>query len=287
MKKGSSPEQSTAAGKKRKKWPIVAAVIAVLLILSAIGNSMDDADPSSSPSSSPSVSSEASAPAENPLMVADLKTGDILNGFQTEKIGEFGYIEIPKAEMETVTGDQLTEFCQNRVDGSGFNWVAIVFEDGTSLHVAPSSWQVSIPYGSIDLDTATFSGSLGSVQAKEWSQDGSTPVSYEFVSFKELQEIRAAVEGVVPDEYKGTSYSCDILESTDGTGYIASLQIMVDAIPPESTEMIAALEETIRSLGYDQIASIEILAFKETQKEICLVDSNMDLDPSLYKIPDE
>ena len=101
------------------------------------------------------------------------------------------------------------------------------------------------------------------------------------------EELQAAVDAVVPDEYKGLFYSCDVLENADVGGYVASLQIMVDAVPPESTTMISDLEAAIRGLGYDQIASIEIMAFKETQKEIGLVDSNMDLDPSLYKIPTE
>lgn len=108
-----------------------------------------------------------------------------------------------------------------------------------------------------------------------------TPVSYT------AEELQAAVDAVVPDEYKGLFYSCDVLENADVGGYVASLQIMVDAVPPESTTMISDLEAAIRGLGYDQIASIEIMAFKETQKEIGLVDSNMDLDPSLYKIPTE
>ena len=101
------------------------------------------------------------------------------------------------------------------------------------------------------------------------------------------EELLAAVEAVVPAEYMGTSYSCDILEQADGSGYVVSLQIVVDAVPPESSALISELEEAIRGLGYNQITSIEIMAFKETQKEIGLVDSNMNLDPSLYKIPSE
>ena len=104
---------------------------------------------------------------------------------------------------------------------------------------------------------------------------------------EEKAEILAVVEALVDDAYKGTSYSCDILTRTDGAGYTVSMQINVDVIPPESTEIISGLETAIQGLGYDQIAEIQILAFKETQKEIGLVDSNMDLDPSAYKIPAE
>ena len=108
-----------------------------------------------------------------------------------------------------------------------------------------------------------------------------TPVSYT------AEELQAAVDAAVPVGNYGLSDSCDVLENADGNGYVASLQITVDAVPPESTTMISDLEAAIRGLGYEQITSIEIMAFKETQKEIGLVDSNMNLDPSLYKIPSE
>ena len=59
--------------------------------------------------------------------------------------------------MSAVTGEQLTEFCQNKCDGSGLNWVGIVFDDGSGLHITPGTWFVQIDYGTIDIETATFS----------------------------------------------------------------------------------------------------------------------------------
>lgn len=82
-------------------------------------------------------------------------------------------------------------------------------------------------------------------------------------------EILASVESVVLDEYRGASYSCDILTSAEG-GYIVSLQVDVGVEPPESSEIVAALEEAINGLGDARISSVEILAVKDMR----IVDSN-------------
>ena len=42
------------------------------------------------------------------------------------------------------------------------------------------------------------------------------------------EDVQSAVEALVPDEYRGQSYSCDILTASDGSGFIVSLQIDVD-----------------------------------------------------------
>lgn len=83
-------------------------------------------------------------------------------------------------------------------------------------------------------------------------------------------EILAAVESLVPDEYRGASYSCDILTSSDGSGYMVSLQVDVEVEPPESSEVIASLEDAINGLGDTRISSVEIIAVKDMQ----IVDTN-------------
>jgi len=85
-------------------------------------------------------------------------------------------------------------------------------------------------------------------------------------------EILASVESLIPDEYRGASYSCDILTSTDGSGYIVSLQVDVDVEPPESSDVIASLEDAINGLGDARISSVEIIAVKDMQ----IVDTNAD-----------
>ncbi len=78
-------------------------------------------------------------------------------------------------------------------------------------------------------------------------------------------EILAAVENLVPDEYRGASYSCDILTSADGAGYIVSLQVDVDVDASKSSEVIASLEDAINGLGDARISSVEIIAVKDMQ----------------------
>lgn len=85
-------------------------------------------------------------------------------------------------------------------------------------------------------------------------------------------EILAAVESLVPDEYRGASYSCDILTNSDGSGYMVSLQVDVEVEPPESSEVIASLEDAINGLGDARISSVEIIAVKNMQ----IVDTNTD-----------
>lgn len=90
--------------------------------------------------------------------------------------------------------------------------------------------------------------------------------------------ILTAVEALVSDDYKGQSYSCDVLTYDDDQGarYVVSLQIDVSVEPPESTEIINGLVDAINGLGDSRISEIEIMAVKDMQ----IVDSNMDLDLS-------
>lgn len=166
---------------KRKKWPIILAVVLILGAISYLGgNSVDQKGNSDQPpnTSTPDNSTPPDTPAPtavNPLMETELHIADVMNGFGTEEIGEWGYIEISKTDMATVTGEQLTEFCQNKCDGSGLNWVGIVLDDGSGLHVTPGAWFVQIDYGMIDIKTATFSDKVGAVMPETWADD--TPIT--------------------------------------------------------------------------------------------------------------
>lgn len=169
---------------KHKKLLTVAVVVVLLLAASAIGNYWDSKKPAPTASPTPSSSEPtvSPVPSENPLMVADFKTADVFNGLNTEKIGEYGYIDFKKADMEAITAGQLTEFCQLKCAGSGLNFISVVFEDGTGLHINPGSWFVSIPYGTVDVQTGQLSDEFGYVAPASQSEDGKTPASYEYVS---------------------------------------------------------------------------------------------------------
>ena len=57
------------------------------------------------------------------------------------------------------------------------------------------------------------------------------------------EDVQSAVEALVPDEYRGQSYSCDILTASDGSGFIVSLQIDVDT--EDAADIISGMEADI------------------------------------------
>lgn len=248
---------------KHKKMQFVALLlVAMLFSLASCGwVTITDSVPTETSGAKQDPPAGSSAPVDppaptptNPLMEAELHTADVMNGFGTEKVGEWGYIEISKTDMGTVTGEQLTEFCQNKCDGSGLNWVGIVLDDGSGLHVTPGTWFVQIDYGMIDIETATFSDKVGAVIPETWA-NGNTPVGYKYVSFEELYEIQAAVENLLDDQYGGF-YSCTVDFMEDGSGYSVSLLA-------DNAASIETLEALVNSLDDDRIAEISITAMQD------------------------
>ena len=131
---------------KRKKLLFAALLlVAMLFSLASCGwvTISDGPQPENSgseqdPPAESSAPSDIPAPAvSNPLMEAEFQIADILNGTNTEKVGEYGYIEFSKNDMGQISEDQLLEFCDQRYSGSGLNWVWIMFEDGTGVHIGP------------------------------------------------------------------------------------------------------------------------------------------------------
>lgn len=248
---------------KHKKLLFVALLlVSMLFSLSSCGwVTITDDPPAETPGSEQDPPAVSSAPVDppapvsvNPLMEAELHTAGVMNGFGTEKIGEWGYIEISKSDMASVTGEQLTEFCQNKCDGSGLNWVGIVFDDGSGLHITPGTWFVQIDYGTIDIETATFSDKVGAVMPETWS-DGNTPTGYKYVSFEELYEIQATVENLLNNQYGGF-YSCTVDFMEDGPGYSVSLLT-------DNAADIETLEALVNGLDDSRIAEIHITAMQD------------------------
>ena len=91
------------------------------------------------------------APADdNPLTVCDLIVKDVESG-TGEKIGEYAYIEINKGQLESVTAEQYKDFAETVVKDSGYNWVAIICDDGTGICFPGSMYYVA-QYGKQDAD---------------------------------------------------------------------------------------------------------------------------------------
>ena len=80
------------------------------------------------------------------------------SGDKSKVLGSYGYIEISKAVLKTVTMDEFIEFVQNVVKtSSGLNWITIMCEDGTGIGF--TGCDIYCPtYGKIDEDGALLEG---------------------------------------------------------------------------------------------------------------------------------
>lgn len=84
----------------------------------------------------------------NPLLALEVQTRPVMNGFKTERIGTWAYIETTKEFMSSVTDQQLYDYL-SELSTEGYNWLNVFFEDGTGL------WTISpalIEYGQADRD---------------------------------------------------------------------------------------------------------------------------------------
>ena len=84
----------------------------------------------------------------NPLFSLVVHTRPVMNGFKTERIGTWAYIDTTKEFMSSVTDQQLYDYL-SELSAEGYNWFNVFFEDGTGL------WTISpalIEYGQADRD---------------------------------------------------------------------------------------------------------------------------------------
>lgn len=77
------------------------------------------------------------------------------------------------------------------------------------------------------------------------------------------EDVQSAVEALVPDEYRGQSYSCDVLTASDGSGFIVSLQIDVDT--EDTADIISGMEADILKLDNLNISDVQIIAVHDMQ----------------------
>ena len=86
----------------------------------------------------------------NVLMDYDLIVKDVQSG-SGEKIGEYAYIRVMKSQLEEITEENYKEFAETVVQDSGYNWVAIICDDGTGI-CFPGSMYYAAQYGKQDSD---------------------------------------------------------------------------------------------------------------------------------------
>ena len=93
----------------------------------------------------------------NPLLAAEVFTAPVKSGDNSRVLGTYAYINLPKNVLKTISEKQFTEFAQKVVNGSGYNWVSIICEDGTGICFSGSD--IYYPtYGKLDTDGAITDG---------------------------------------------------------------------------------------------------------------------------------
>lgn len=142
----------------------VCIVLVLLLALSFCGKDSSD-DKTTEPPAQSEQQDTAQQSTDNPLMKAEFSKADVKTGIGDNVIGEYGFINISKSELKSVTNEQFTQFAEEKVQDSGLNWVSIICEDGTGICFAGSNTMVA-DYAELDKDGAILK-SLGTIMLTE------------------------------------------------------------------------------------------------------------------------
>lgn len=113
-----------------------------------------DATPLDEPSDSTSPGGPTESLSDNVLMSANVHVSKVLSGTGDE-IGEYAYVSISKDELKGITETDYKEFAETVVRDSGYNWVAIICDDGTGI-CFPGSMSYVAQYGTQDADGSIF-----------------------------------------------------------------------------------------------------------------------------------
>lgn len=178
--------------KRRSKKKGICIIVSVIAVLGIIGstNGGENAEPANAPEAIESLEAvfeqpeqeitttkpetlqeaktepeEAKPESDNPLLNAEIQIGDVLDGTKSKKLGEWAEIQISKAILEEITQEQFSEFCNDIVNESGYNWFTISCEDGTGIQFAGSIPYVST-YGSLD-NEGCIAESMGTIMVQE------------------------------------------------------------------------------------------------------------------------
>lgn len=149
---------------KKKLIIIIAAVLVISVIMALAAGGGEESDSEAQKPQGQTAEHETTAtdqteetkepetqePAsDNPLMAAEVSVSDVMNGTGTEKLGEWAEVNVDKDTLKSITQEQFSEFCNSRVEGSGYNWYTISCEDGTGIQFAGSISYVAT-YGTLD-----------------------------------------------------------------------------------------------------------------------------------------
>ena len=134
-----------------KKTLYFLCLLSLLVVLPACsGSGGVDTPPPETPSAE--TPSDPVPQSDNPLLLSGFFTGDVLSG-TGKNIGTYGYTLIEKSDLPDINSNKfseyLSEFADEKVQDSGYNWVSIIFDDGTGVFFGGSG-TLFADYGNLD-----------------------------------------------------------------------------------------------------------------------------------------
>lgn len=87
----------------------------------------------------------------NDLLDFEPLVEDVLNGTGDTVLGQYAYITLTDDQLKEMTAENLKEFADIVVDGSGYNWVSIKTYSGNGICFSGSDVSMAI-YGKLDKD---------------------------------------------------------------------------------------------------------------------------------------
>ena len=125
---------STTGKKKMSKGKIILIIIGVILVFGIIGAAMGDGDAENSnedPAQTTIDGDTQTDKSKNILLDSEIiveKVGD------SDTSANYAYILISQSNMDNLTGEDLTEFVENKVKGSEYNWFSIISDEGNVIY---------------------------------------------------------------------------------------------------------------------------------------------------------
>ncbi len=118
---------------KKKKLPTWLWVLLAFAVLGALGQNLPEDPAPTPPSSTAQLEEDLGTP--NILTESQIQIGDTFNGFG-EKLDEFAFIEVKKADLAQITEDNYREFIDTVVSDpayADYAYVRILCDDGTGI----------------------------------------------------------------------------------------------------------------------------------------------------------
>ena len=169
-----------------------------LLVLLCLVCSLSACSKTPADSSPPADSAAADTPSDlvesrNPFLISAFEVCDVLSG-TGKKIGSRGAVSVNKSDLPEFSSAEfaayMTEFVDNRISGSEYNYVTIFFDDGTGF-IFPGGNDTLGVYCRPDSDGSQSTHSLGECSRA----DGFRFIDYEIRSIPDFTIKQEALVG--------------------------------------------------------------------------------------------